>query len=866
MIENNSEKKTFYYCENCDTTLSIGSIAKINNDHSTLFCELCGDKLLEKEKITKPLHSTHEVSDNLLYKNIFVDDKRFSKDFKGDLVSAISRIIYIKLKAAALKNNLDFTQINLENNFKNGLADYLLTEITSEQIISCEYLSETPNFQPTDFNHIYTQFQSAVKSDEMYAKGIRQYLFWLIGNIYDISSGNKTKFSPFERVLTDELKNIDESEEKFRNHNPNIIKSEAENPHERNSKSEDFKNKKTLLSNRKRKRERKTLIYDDIKGIKECGHCHRILPFSNFYRSQTKCNECINFIKKINRYRKKFRLINEFFSGKCHKCGQDLNFLSIAHFHHPLKKSKTAEWTNMQGSSYSNILDWAQRDKIIPLCNNCHKKEEASIFYKFKDLILKPNLFSMSAAQIDQLLIVGKWMTSNEKTKIQKWTRKRYIIEKIFGGHCIGCEEVTIFTNLPSLSFHHRDPAIKNVGIEEIFRGNDCKTIYEIILKEAAVCLCANCHSLLDTDLQLHLDNIFNNTMENFKKNYKEMHRKLINNINNFKFKQLEVKSPLKLEFGHKEIWELNLLEAYFFLQENQFSNFWTSEFIKSFNYERQYANEIMNKLEKKGYLRKVTEKHHIQVKYEMTKKGKNIVKDLIEKHKTVSKMIQERAKLQEHNFLDESERTLSYNDVIKRYPFHIFKIILQNGFNEFTIVQLSEKVEKLPRTINKNFIEKLIPEGIVEKVEMPLYIQIFQYNNVFRLTNKGYKLIKEYFKKSPTFEEINKFKVKKIRNDLIRYSIFIFNLIQDKGFNEFIKKEIYELAQTEQKDLGRFTGYLMRTQLIPEGIIKEVKDPQFISKDIPATKIYELHEKGIEIAKNIMNNQLTLNHFKINF
>ena len=232
MIENNSEKKTLYYCENCDTTLSIGSIAKINNDHSTLFCELCGDKLLEKEKITKPLHSTHEVSDNLLYKNIFVDDKRFSKDFKGDLVSAISRIIYIKLKAAALKNNLDFTQINLENNFKNGLADYLLTEITSEQMISYEYLSETPNFQPTDFNHIYTQFQSAVKSDEMYAKGIRQYLFWLIGNIYDISSGNKTKFSPFERILTDEFKNIDENEEKFRNHNPNIIRSEAENPQE----------------------------------------------------------------------------------------------------------------------------------------------------------------------------------------------------------------------------------------------------------------------------------------------------------------------------------------------------------------------------------------------------------------------------------------------------------------------------------------------------------------------------------------------------------------------------------------------------------------------------------------------------------
>ena len=43
---------------------------------------------------------------------------------------------------------------------------------------------------------------------------------------------------------------------------------------------------------------------------------------------------------------------------------------------------------------------------------------------------------------------------------------------------------------------------------------------------------------------------------------------------------------------------------------------------------------------------------------------------------------------------------------------------------------------------------------------------------------------------------------------------------------------------------------------MITEGIIKEVKNPQFILRDIPATKIYELTEKGIEIVKNIMNYQ----------
>lgn len=156
-------------------------------------------------------------------------------------------------------------------------------------------------------------------------------------------------------------------------------------------------------------------------------------------------------------------------------------------------------------------------------------------------------------------------------------------------------------------------------------------------------------------------------------------------------------------------------------------------------------------------------------------------------------------------------------------------------------------------QTISKTFKEKLIPEGIVEKVETPLYIPVYQYNNVFRLTDKGYLLIKKYFKDKTTFVELNKINIEKIKNNLIRYPVFIYNLIQKKGFNEFIKNEIYELAQTKRKDIGRYTGYLIRNSLIPEGLIQEVRNPQHISKKIPANKIYKLTDKAIEIAKKII-------------
>lgn len=222
MFENNLEREIVYYCKNCDYDTQIEQGGKFNNDQYSPICERCGDKLLVEERITKPQYFNLDVSENLLYKNIFVDDIRFSKDFKGDLVSALARIIYIKLKAVALKINSNIIHLNFKNAFKSDLADYLLTEISSEKMISYEYLSEEPNFQPTDFNHIYTQFQFAVKSDKIYAEGFKQYLYWLIGNVYDISSGDRTRLTPFELILKNEIDNIDKNEVKFRKINRNI--------------------------------------------------------------------------------------------------------------------------------------------------------------------------------------------------------------------------------------------------------------------------------------------------------------------------------------------------------------------------------------------------------------------------------------------------------------------------------------------------------------------------------------------------------------------------------------------------------------------------------------------------------------------
>ncbi len=47
-----------------------------------------------------------------------------------------------------------------------------------------------------------------------------------------------------------------------------------------------------------------------------------------------------------------------------------------------------------------------------------------------------------------------------------------------------------------------------------------------------------------------------------------------------------------------------------------------------------------------------------------------------------------------------------------------------------------------------------------------------------------------------------------------------------------------------------------MRETLIPKGLTKELKESQFTKIVIPATKEYRLTDKGINIAKHVLQKQ----------
>ncbi len=403
-----------------------------------------------------------------------------------------------------------------------------------------------------------------------------------------------------------------------------------------------------------RKRER-ALFFDEKKKIKECSRCSRILAYSCFpkqsglrgssgtaFSYKWICKECNNKFRSIKRFRKKFRLIYKSFQGKYDKCELNLIWLLAFHFHHPDIRFKTKEWDDIKDSIYSNIINWANHDKVIPLCGNCHKYEEALTFLKFKNLILKSDLFSMSPKQID-LFIDKVVQDSGLKYEVKEWIRKRYIIEKVFSGLCIGCGKVNVSNNLPSLIFHHHDSSIKEINIKDILNF-DCEAIYRIILKERVICLCSNCHSFIHSEFYKYINEFINekyfqqnfsaNNLKKFKSKFINIRSQIIENISRFKFKKLDIKSPLKLEFNQTQnIWKIHLLEVYYTICGSNKSYVNVSDFMKIFYYPRGTAMKFLNRLSKSGYIKKFSLKNR-QVRYNLTDIGLEKISKLALKHR----------------------------------------------------------------------------------------------------------------------------------------------------------------------------------------------------------------------------------------
>ncbi|MBY9011061.1 MAG: hypothetical protein KGD70_01670, partial [Candidatus Lokiarchaeota archaeon] len=216
--------------------------------------------------------------------------------------------------------------------------------------------------------------------------------------------------------------------------------------------------------------------------------------------------------ESIRCLRKEYKLLVEMengkYGGKCSNsnCSTDFKRLPAFDFHHEDSKIKTTSWNEIMHKKYNLIKDTLESQKVKPICKNCHLPKNAKIFNDFKDLILKKDLFIYSSKKIDNILNlkVEKFDKENDinytvaslKFEVKRWIKKRAVVEQVFNGECISCGE----NRLPSLQMHHTDKDIKVHKWGDISRKwNIRELINDFIIEEECVCLCGNCHAMVNT-------------------------------------------------------------------------------------------------------------------------------------------------------------------------------------------------------------------------------------------------------------------------------------------------------------------------------------------------------------------------------
>jgi len=314
-------------------------------------------------------------------------------------------------------------------------------------------------------------------------------------------------------------------------------------------------------------------LYDN--GIKkECGRCHQIKPYKEFNKRgdskslKSTCKECILAITGIKTFRNKIRII-ERLGGRCHKCKEDINKLPVLTFHHPNKDLKTFNYGHISNRSFNRIISKLKHEKVVLLCSNCHSKEQTKIFNIFKEIIIRKDIFHSTPDQIHKQImkfIKNHSYSKNKKNHIQssykrqiiRWLKKRYIIENLYGGTCIGCGEVSI-NDLPVYDIHHRllnnEDNIRWNGISNF----SCSDIAELLIKENCVMLCSNCHQLIHaTRFIANIDEIFDES--SLKLEIRGILNVILTNIQSFRFPNIKIEDLFIKEIPYGEAWKNYLI------------------------------------------------------------------------------------------------------------------------------------------------------------------------------------------------------------------------------------------------------------------------------------------------------------------
>jgi len=483
------------------------------------------------------------------------------------------------------------------------------------------------------------------------------------------------------------------------------------------------------------------------KNSKICGDCKELLPLNEFekygssrgkkkglqsYRST--CKNCRRKQKVIIENRNKFKIAYKLFNGRCQACGKDLVFFPAFEFHHPDSSIKKNSWRKIRGKAYDFILETVKKEKMIPLCGNCHLNAQAKHFNEYKDLILTNDLFKFSQEEIENLIDETLENVRNDKKSklkylLKRWLRKRYVVETLYGKNCLGCD-TNIINNLPNIIFHHIDESLKKHTWRDL-RALDSKDIIEILIKENCLAMCSNCHATLHSKFNENISEILrtivpNEVISEVHKYFSKLEQKISEKMNKFVENNLhneEYSSPLKYEIVPTDIWKLKTLKLFEFLNKNDINEFRIKEASIPFNNHYHRTYELIQRLKEQIFIKEVQKKDNTQMYFQFTERGIKTIEEFQEIYKEKLKEIQGNTKILQEGIANTSRR-LENDDILILYPKLIRKIIERKGYNEFTTKDLEKEIKKSYVQISKIIKGKLLPGGYIQEVINPKYIQ----------------------------------------------------------------------------------------------------------------------------------------------
>ena len=729
----NSKKKKFYMTlEILINNLTTDWIyRKSFEDHIYRLIIIVNSLICDSDYSSNLIGLDRLISQGLKQSALFEKDQDFSPHFKLNLTPILCRVIYLKInkslnttKSNALSANLSITD---ENSIKNSIVE----DITAGKKINSQILNKFYKLSLEEFQTYYEKLQDKLTSDLIYVENFREYLSDLVKLVFNIahSISKKSHLSKLELAVVRDLANYN-----FEWFNKKPERSHFYYLNISNQSNDDFYNDK-----------------------KRCRRCQRVLSFDEFekYGSErgnkggkqsyrTLCKICRKEVKSIRALRKKLRLILELFGKKCSKCDTSLIYLPSFEFHHTSKGRKEFSWRNISQKSYQTLKNWAINEKVIPLCGNCHSKEQAKYFNEFKQLILKNNLFKLSQKEIEESIdssirnhpkFKNLKIKSKIKYQIKRWIRKRYVIEQLYDGKCVVCG-IKANENLPSMIFHHRTDKLKTLDWGDL-RDLDCEEILNSLISENCVSICSNCHGALHTTFNSNIEDILKdlftkNEISKFTSELNQILFQLKNAIKGFKFnlESINFNSPLKYVIAQEGIWKIKMLKIFSYLEQIEFR---TKEIVRLCNNNYHNAYEIISKLVEKGFLHRVKKEGFTQNYYKFSEDGINKVKELQHSYD-----LHEDMKLRDKEQVISTQR-MENDDILKIYPKIIKSIIETKGYNEFTVKELSETIGKSTVNISRILREKLIPIGYVKVKNSASITKKHGSTKIYYLTEKNF-------------------------------------------------------------------------------------------------------------------------------